>query len=327
MDVSVRIYRGIVMKEQVYRAKKKVIKTYKKYFSFDETYTNIIPDSIYLKKLYRKRENAELDLRNPKSLNEKLQWLKLNNRKHKYTVMADKYLAREFIKMELTQNGFKENLDFYFPKLIGVWNQVDEIDFGTLPEKFVLKCNHDNGVVFCRDKERFNVDEAKSFLEFHINLPYYKKNREWPYKDITRRIICEELLEPSDGTEFVDYKFYAYGGEIRYFMYSLGEKTNHCRNHKFDINGNSIDYLFKDNPTVDLSEVNLPSNLNLMVKMANVLCEDEPHVRIDMYNIDGRIYMGEITFYSGGGFINIQNKEYSDKLASYIDIELIKNGK
>ena len=312
--------------ERAYNQKKKIEIFLKKYFTTEGTYTSLIPDKFYIKTVYKQKTGKKLNLKTPVSLNEKMQWLKLYNRQSRYTIMADKYLSRNYVRERLRESGYREEEDYYFVPILGVWDNVELIDFDSLPNQFVLKCNHDNGVIICRDKELFDIEKAKIFLDYHLHRDYYKKHREWSYKNIKRKIICEELLENPDGSEIVDYKIYAYGGQVRYFMYSLGEATGNHRNHKFDVDCNSIDYLFKEKPTVDLSEINLPDNINKMIEIANVLSKNEPHIRVDMYNIAGKIYIGELTFYSNGGFINIFNKEFSDKLASYIDIANIKRG-
>lgn len=293
----------------------------------DGTYSSLIPDKLYLKKLYNSKTGERLNLKNPVKLNEKIQWLKLYNRMPRYTIMADKYLSRNYVRQKLQETNYIEGKDYFFVPIIGVWDNVEEIDFDQLPEKFVLKCNHDNGVIICRDKNLFDIESAKKTLDYHLHRNYYKKYREWSYKNIERKIICEQLIENSDGSAVVDYKFYVYGGIVRYFMYSIGEATPNHRNHKFDVNCESIDYLFKKEQSVLLSEVDMPLNMNVMIDIAGVLGENEPHIRIDMYNTNGKIYIGEMTFYSGGGFINIYNQNYSNELASYIDIRKIKRTK
>lgn len=302
--------------EVLHNTKKKIRNFWRDYFTVEGVYTSLLPDKYYAKKLYKMRTGKDLNLKNPSKLNEKLHWLKLYNHNPFYTTLVDKYAVREYISKKIGEE--------YLVPLIGVWDNVEDIDFNLLPNKFVLKANHDNGVIVCKNKNKLDINHTKKILKEKLNRNYYKKHREWPYKNVPRKIICEQFLASADGGEIVDYKFFCYGGKIRYFMYSLGEQTDNPRNHKFDVNCNSIDYLFKDNPTIDLSKIVLPYNIDKMLELANILCANEPHARIDMYNIDGHIFIGEITFFSGGGFINIVNETYSNELASYIDIESIK---
>lgn len=276
-------------------------------------------DEKYLKKYYKAREGKELDLVNPKTLNEKIQWLKLYNRNPIYTTMADKAEAKNYVSRIIGEK--------YIIKTLGVWDDFDEINFEFLPDEFILKCTHDSGDVFiCVDKNSFDMEEAREKITKRLKKNYYYHGREWVYKDVRPRIIAEELLKNKDGSPLVDYKFYCYGGKPVYFMYSLGEADHNVRNHKFDMELNSIDHLFKKECAIKEEDIVLPDNINEMIKIVTKLCEGFPHLRVDLYNVDGKIYFGELTFYTSSGFIHIDSKEYSDYLASLIDINEVKNG-
>lgn len=283
-----------------------------------------LSDAAYLKILFYLYEGYMLNLNKPQSLKEKMQWLKLHDRNPLYTQLVDKYEVRKYIANEIGEKHLVKNY--------GVWDHFDEIDFKKLPEKFVLKCTHNSSApIICKDISTFDYNLAKRIIEKQLSNNYFWSGREWPYLNVKSRIIAEELLENNDGTPLADYKFYCYGGEPRYFMYSLGEAEHKVRNHKFDMKCNSIDYLFKEKTNLDISEIKLPSNLYEMIDLVKTLCKglcaDSQHVRLDFYNVNGKIYFGEVTYYSNSGFINIDSKEYSDWLAGLIDIGKVYDAK
>lgn len=277
-------------------------------------YGHFIPDEPYLKLKYRLREGYWMDFENPHTLNEKLQWLKLHNRQDKYTAYSDKFEVKIYIREVLGEE--------YVIPTIGIWDNPDEIDFSKLPEKFVLKPTHNSSVgrCICTDKSKLDINNAKAGLKKALAKNYYHVWREWPYKNIKPRIIGEEFIQNANGTPIVDYKFYCFGGKPLYFMYSVGEAHHHVRNCKFDMKYNNIDYLFKKKRALSDDEIKLPKNLDEMIAIVEKLCVGYPHIRVDLYNVDGHIYFGEMTFYTGDGFINIDNKEFSQKLADLIDI-------
>lgn len=276
---------------------------------------NFLPDEKFLKLLYKANTGEKLNLENPVKLNEKLQWLKLHDRKPEYTIMADKYRAKEYIASKVGEE--------YPVPLLGVWERAEDIDFDALPDSFVLKCNHTSstGLCVCRDKSRLDREVVRKKLNKAMAQNYYLVCREWPYKNIPRRIIAEQFLAEPDGSPLVDYKFYCYGGEPRYFMVSYGEAEHNVKNHKFDMQLNSIDHLFKAQPAIAAERIKLPENIDKMIELAGALCRGHQHLRVDMYNVGGKIYCGELTFFSGGGFIKMVSQEYSQYLADLIDLK------
>lgn len=275
-----------------------------------------LPDSIYLQIFWYKQFHTFLNLKNPRTLNEKLQWLKLHNRKPEFTMMVDKFEVKKYVANIIGEK--------YIIPSYGVWENFEDIQFDKLPEQFVLKCTHDNkSTVICHNKSTFDFDSAKEKLENCLRRNFYWWSREWPYKNVKPRILAEQFLENSDRTAIVDYKFYCFNGQPEYFMYSVGEAAHNVRNHKFNLKLESIDYLFKKNPTIRLDEIDLPDNIDEMIQIVKKMCVGFPHIRIDLYNIDGKIYFGEMTFYSGAGIINIDSKEYSDYLAGLIDLSKV----
>lgn len=273
-----------------------------------------IPDKPYVSLLHYAQTGRFPNLKNPKTLSEKLQWLKLYNRNPELHLYVDKYRVKEFYKEAVGEQ--------YIIPTLGVWDKAEDIDFSTLPNQFVIKANHNSakGTYICRDKSKMDEKKVRKNLQKAINSDFWKRYREWAYKDIPRKIIAEQFLQNADGSPIVDYKFYCYGGKPRYFMYSVGEAVHRVRNHKFDMDCNSIDHRFKAKPTITLDEIKLPDNFSEMKSIVEKLCVGFPHIRIDMYNVDGKIYMGEMTFYSGKGFINIDDADLSQELADYIDI-------
>ena len=281
---------------------------------------NKMSDLKYLRKLFLIETGQKYDFKNPKTLDEKLQWMKLYDRNPMYIGLVDKYASKELLAKQIG--------DRYIIPTLGCWRSFSEIDFDSLPEKFILKTTHDSGThCICLDKSTFNYKQVKKRLNKSLKKNYFYLWREWPYKDVSPRIIAEPLLENKDGSPLVDYKFYCYGGKPRYFMYSIGEADHKVRNHKFDMNGQSIDYLFKKNPTLNKDETRLPNNLEEMLTIVNKLANISQHVRIDLYNIDGRVYMGEVTFCTNAGFIHIDNADFKQSLADMIDITKAYNYK
>ena len=317
------------IREKLYKVKHALLQPYKKikrkYFSISSPQTYIMSDKSFIKKEYKLRTGNKINLNNPQTLTEKLVWLKLYDREPRYTIMSDKWAVRKYLIDKLGR-------DYSVPLIGTYWENANDIDFSSLPEKCVLKCNHVSDVVLYnsgkgRSKSgvAFNSDkEIAEYLNKQLESNYYYKSREWPYKNIKSKIICETFLENSDGSDLVDYKFYCYGGKVRYFMYSVGEIDYRLTNHKFDTNCNSIDYLFKDTPNLPLECVHLPENIQDMIDIANQLCEGIQHIRVDMYNIDGRIYLGELTFFSRGGYINIKDDAFAQSMAAYIDLSKVK---
>lgn len=274
---------------------------------------NQMSDKYFIKVRWKRWMGYELDLESPRTLNEKLQWLKLYDHNPLYTQLADKYEMKTVVKNMLLKGV--ETIPTLF-----VYDKVSDIQWEDLPERFVIKCNHDSGsALFCAAKSSFDKDSAIRKIEGALNRNYYYKEREWAYKNIKPRIIVEPYLVGDDGKPLVDYKFYIYGGELQYWMYSVGETVHSGTNLKFSPEKENVDYLFKETPKLQESEVTFPKNIDEMIEVAKVLGKPFKHVRIDMYSVNNVIYIGEFTFYSSGGTINIRNRDYAQKLADLID--------
>ena len=237
---------------------------------------NILPDSIYLKLLYKKRTGKKLDLKKPKTFNEKLQWLKLYNRKPEYAVLVDKYKVKQYVAEKIG--------DEYIIPTLGVWEKFDDIDFDSLPEQFVLKCTHDSGgLVVCRDKNTLDKNAAKEKIERSLKRNYYWNGREWPYKDVKPRIIAEKYMEDSATQELRDYKFFCFSGEMK-VMFIASERYNEKTETRFDFFDRQFQHLdFRNgHPNADIPPAK-PEKFEEMCVLAEKLAGDIPLLRVDFY--------------------------------------------
>lgn len=258
---------------------------------------NSMPDSEYIKKMFRANMGHELDLDAPKTFNEKLQWLKLLDRKPEYTVMADKYLVRRYI-------GEKLGGEYLIP-LLGVWDSPDDIDFTSLPEQFVLKCNHNSGLgmYICRNRSELNEKKVIAGLRKGLNQDYYLRGREWPYKNIPRKIICEKYMTDSpESKDFSDYKFFCFNGMVDCVMLCLERSSGNTKFYFFDRDWNLKRYNIRGKNAPEGFTLPKPDNIDKMFEIASELSKGLPFARIDLYNAEGKIFFGEITFYPDSGF-------------------------
>lgn len=272
---------------------------------------NYMPDKKYLEKMFKAKTGHILNLDDPRTFNEKLQWLKINDRKPEYTVMVDKYCVREYISEKIGKE--------YLIPLLGVWNDPDEIDFDKLPNQFVLKCTHDSGgVIVCRNKLNLNINDVKEKIKASLKRNYYYKYREWPYKNVSPRIIAETYLKSSDTTSFNteavpnDYKLQCFDGKFDHIFVAEGRFSGRgVRYHYFDRQWNYIPYCpYKDTNIADLQRLK-PKCFEEMIKISETLSQNLPELRVDLYEISGKVYFGEITFYSEAGF-DIEITEEAD---------------
>lgn len=275
-----------------------------------------IPDIIFLKLLWYKTFGYKLNLKNPETYNEKLQWLKLYDRDPKYTKMVDKYTVRKYIAKKIGEE--------YLIPLIGVWDKVEEIDFNSLPCQFVLKTTHDSGgVIVCKDKDKLDINKARRFLKDHLKTNYYILNREWPYKNIKPQIICEKYMEDESGYELKDYKFFCFNGEPK-FMYIATDRNTPNEETKFDFFDDEFNHLpFENGHPNSKKSLKKPECFDKMIDLAKKLSKNIPHVRVDFYEINKKIYFGELTFYHWSGMVPFKPKEWDYKLGQYIDLTLV----
>jgi len=266
-----------------------------------------LPDDIYLKIRYWMEFGKKLDLKNPKTFNEKLNWLKINDRKPEYNKLVDKYLVREYISNTIGEE--------YLIPLLGVWDSFDEIDFDSLPEQFVLKCTHDSGsVVICKDKKAFDYAAAKKKIERKLKKNMYWWAREWVYKDLMPRIIAEQYMEDSFTAELRDYKFFAFNGEAK-MIFVATDRQNANEETKFDffdMEYNHLDFTHGHPNAEVLPEK--PKDIDKMRELTEILSKGLPHVRVDFYYVEEKIYFGEITFYHNAGLVPFAPEEWDLKL-------------
>lgn len=272
-------------------------------------------DKLYLKILFRLRMGYRLDLDNPQTFCEKIQWLKLYNRKPEYTQMVDKYEVKNYVANIIG--------DEYIIPTLGVWDRFDDIDFDKLPNQFVLKTTHGGGgggVIICKDKMTFNKVSAKSRFEKSIKTCIYKSLREWPYKDVKRRIIAEEYLECIGNTDLVDYKFYCFNGQPIYCQV-IKDRNSEETIDFFDQEWNhQVFYGLNPNAIQSSYPIDRPINYDKMVEVASKLSHNIPFARVDLYNIEGKIYFGEITFFPASGYGVFTPSGWDEKLGNLIKL-------
>lgn len=275
--------------------------------------TKYISDKAFVEKEYFLNTGEKLNLVHPQKFNEKLQWLKLYDHNPQYTIMVDKYRARQYIKDVIG--------DQYLIPLLGVWEKPDEIEFDLLPNQFVLKCNHNSGtgMCVCRDKNRIDISKIKRELRKGLREDYYSVHREWPYRDVQRQIIAEKYMVDEGGEVLTDYKFFCFNGEPR-VMYISNDGAENPRTDFFDMEFNHLPIIMKDPNSEQLPKK--PQNFELMKELAEKLSEGIPFLRTDFYEINGNVYVGELTLYHNAGLSHIEPEEWSYKLGSYIDLSI-----
>ena len=274
---------------------------------------NWVPDSLYLKVLYRVIMGRKLNLRNPKEYNEKLQWLKLNDRKPEYSTMVDKSEVRGYIEDLLG--------DKYLIPCLGIYDSVDDIDIDALPDRFVLKCTHDSGSVeICKDKSSFDIEGARHRLSQAMKRNYYATYREWPYKYVKPRIIAEGYLE-GDGGDLKDYKVMCFNGEakiIEVHENRFVEGKVHTQTF-YDREWNIVPLTQVETVTVDRPGER-PRQLDEILRLSELIAKDMYHARIDWYIEGDKIYFGEITFFDGSGFESFSTPEMERMLGDMINL-------
>lgn len=254
-----------------------------------------MPDEAYLRRKFRAEMGRPLDLETPVTFNEKLQWLKLYDRRPEYTVLVDKYAVREYIGKTLGEE--------YLIPLLGVWEDADEIDFDALPEQFVLKCNHNSGLgmCICRDKSALDTDAARNALRRGLTQDYYLKGREWPYKNVPRKIIAEHFMtDASNG--LIDYKFFCFDGIVDCVMVCIDRHLGDTKFYFFDRNWELKRINIRGKNAPEDFTLRRPECMDEMFEISARLSKGLPFARVDLYECGGKIYFGEITFFPDSGF-------------------------
>lgn len=270
-----------------------------------------IPDKIYIQMYYFAHFKKKCNLKNPKSYNEKLNWLKLHDRNPLYIKIVDKYDVKEYVS---TLIG-----DEYIIPTLGIWEHFDDIDFEVLPEQFVLKCTHDSeGLVIVKDKSKLDKKKAKQKIETSLKQNFYYIGREWPYKNVKPRIIAEEYMEDHTDSELRDYKFFCFNGEPKAMFIASDRASGQVKFDFFDLKFKNLDikqkYEHADKP------LRKPETFDKMIELSKVLSKGFPHVRVDFYEVDGKLYFGEITFYHFSGFMPFEPMEWDNKFGNWLKL-------
>ncbi len=279
---------------------------------------DVVSDKWRLRNLYLITMGKKLDLDNPQTFNEKLQWLKIYNRNPLYTTLVDKYRVKEYVAKKIGEQ--------YVVPLLGVWDRFEDIDFSKLPDQFVLKCNHGNGdTVVCKDKKSFNIKQARVKLSRSLRRNYFYISGEWPYKNVPRKIIAEKYLvdELSNYEGLVDYKFFCFNGTVDCVMLCLDRCIEEVKYLYFDKDWNAVQ-VERNVPIIQKKSVfQKPRRLNEMIAIAERLSFGIPFVRIDLFENNDGVFFGETTFYPLGGFDSGYLPEIDLRFGKLLDLKSI----
>ena len=277
-----------------------------------------LPDSTYIKLRYLFQMGRRLNLKNPQTFQEKLQWLKLHDHNPEYTMMVDKVKVKGYVSEKVG--------DQYVIPLLGVWERAEDIEWEKLPRRFVLKTNHsggNTGVIICRDKETLDREDAVKKLNESLKSDVYRNLREWPYKNIERRVLAEAYMEDEYG-ELRDYKFFCFDGEVKALFIATDRQTPGV-DLKFDFF--DADYRHLDvrqgHPNSEIPP-KMPVSFEEMKRVASVLSKGIPHVRVDFYEINGRPFFGELTFCHFGAMVPFEPEEWDYKFGKWLDLSKVK---
>ena len=281
-------------------------------------YHRIANPEVVLKKMFKEKMGYALDLANPKTFNEKLQWLKLHDHNPLYTTMVDKYAVKKYVAEKIGEQ--------YIIPTLGVWEHFDEIDFSKLPNQFVLKCTHDSGsTVVVPDKSTMDMVEAREKLENGLRYNYYYHSYEWPYKSVVPRIIAEKFMFDENNpnvekADITDYKYMCFNGKVRCTFTCTDRRSDDgLKVTFFDNDWNQMPFE-RHYQAAEVGSIPKPVNFELMKKLAEILAYDIPFVRVDFYEINDKVYFGELTFYPGAGMEEFYPEKYDRVLGDWINI-------
>lgn len=277
----------------------------------------LLPDRLYIQVKYFYHFKKIVNFRKPKTFNEKIQWLKLYDRRSIYTTMVDKYEAKKYIAKIVG--------DEYLIPTLGVWNKFDEIDFSLLPNQFVLKTTHDcGGVVICKNKKEFDKEKARAFLDEHLKSNYFYEGREWPYKNVKHRIIAEEYKENSSTNDLKDYKIFAFDG-VPKAIFVASDRQNK-EETKFDFYDMDFNHLEIQNGHPNSTKlIPTPIQFQTMKRLASLLSKGIPHLRVDFYEANGRLYVGELTLSHYSGFVPFVPDHWDYIFGNWISLPIKKS--
>ncbi len=276
----------------------------------DKNFLTWMNDETYLKMLFRCETGKILNLKNPATFNEKIQWLKLYDRKPEYSKYVDKYEVRQYIRNTIGEQ--------YLIPLIGVYGKASDIPWSKLPDRFVLKCTHGSHCnIICRDKSMLDIEESMSKLKKWMNMSWYWFGREWPYKNVKPRIICEEFISENEKIPS-DYKVMCFNEKAKMIVVHLDRFKDH-QAYFYDSNWKKIIVGVEGVPDYN-TDMPKPVNFEQMISMSEILSKGKHYVRIDWYEVKDKLYFGEITFYDASGFLNFSNNDDNLMLGSWIKL-------
>lgn len=272
---------------------------------------NFVSDLTLIRRNFKKRLNREVELQNPLKFNDKLQWLKLNWHDPKAVICADKYEVRGLVEKRIGET--------YLNELYGVYTSVNDIDIEKFPRSFVLKGTHGSGFnIICKDKYKMNWKKEFKKMRKWLNKNYYWSNREWVYKDIKPRIICEKYLEEIEFGELRDYKIFCFNGEPKLIEVDFDRFNNHKRN-LYDLNWNLLNVEIKY-PRDKNENIKKPNNLDKLLSLSKELSSGFPHVRVDFYQLENEIYFGELTFFHGSGMERFTPEIFEEEMGEWLKL-------
>ena len=289
-------------------AKKDILKSVKYFLRF-------LPDKAYIQLYYYFMFKRFCNLKNPKTYNEKLNWLKLNDKREIYTKMVDKYEVKKYVADIIGEE--------YIIQTIEVYDKFDDIDFGKLPKQFVIKCTHDSeGLVICKDKNKLDIKEARKKINKAFKRNFYYIGREWPYKNIKPRIIIEKYMEDEKNQELRDYKFFCFNGEPKAMFIASERGIGETKFDYYDLEFNHLD-IIQHYPNSQ-KKIEKPINFDKMIELAKTLSQGLHHLRVDFYEVNGKLYFGELTFYHFSGFQPFLPEKWDKIFGEWLEIP-IKN--
>ncbi|MBR3252635.1 glycosyl transferase [Candidatus Saccharibacteria bacterium] len=285
---------------------------------FLQKITSMLSDKFYLSVVYYLKFKKRMNWKKPRTFNEKIQWLKLYDRRDVYTMMVDKYEAKKYVADIIGEK--------YIIPTIGIYNDFNEIDFDKLPKRFVIKCTHDSGgVVICKDKTKLDKKKTREKIEGSLKRNFFYSYREWPYKNVKPRIIIEKYMEDKKNKSMRDYKFFCFGGKPEIMYLSEGLENHETAGMSFyDMDMRLIDCKRSDFRQIDYIPEK-PKNFEKMKELSSVLSKGIPHLRVDWYEINGRLYFGELTFSTCSGMVPFEDEKWDKKLGDLIDLDLAKD--
>lgn len=296
---------------------KKIIKYMKEpsniiLYLMNKNFFKWIPDEKYIKIKYRLQMRTKLNLENPQTFNEKLQWLKLYDRNPEYTKMVDKYEAKEYVGNIIGEE--------YIIPTLGVWDKFENVEFEKLPNQFVLKPTHTSGNIFiCKNKEKIDYKKLKKMVRGWMKRKYYPIHREWPYKNIKPRIIAERYMQNKNDEDLKDYKFFCFNGKPKIILVcSERFSSNNMCETWFDENWNCLD-IIEANHRIN-KKIKKPVNFSQMMEFSKKLSRSISFIRVDFYEIDSKIYFGELTFFPATGLEKFEPEKWNRRLGNMLEL-------